>query len=89
MHINSEKFTIYEVEGIYKELLSELKSGEAVEINLEGVVKIDMPAIQLLLSTLKTCEAQSTPFSLSHLSNEVKERLKITGVDTILGVDDE
>jgi len=89
MHINSEKFTIYEVEEIYKEFSSALKSGEAVDVNLDGVVKIDMPAIQLLASVLKTCESESTPFSLSNVSNEVKKTLKITGFNTLFGVDDE
>jgi len=89
MRMNSEKFTIYEVEEIYKELLSALKSGEAVDINLDGVVKIDIPAIQLLVSTLKTCESESTPFSLSNVSDEVKETLKRTGFDTLFGVTNE
>jgi ABC-type transporter Mla MlaB component len=89
MHINSEKFTIYEVEEIYKEFSSTLKSGEAVDVNLDGVVKIDMPAIQLLVSVLKTCEADSIPFSLSNVSNEVKESLKMAGCNTLFGVDDE
>jgi len=87
--MNSEKFTIYEVEEIYKELLSALKSGEAVDINLDGVVKIDIPAIQLLVSTLKTCESESTPFSLSNVLDEVKETLKRTGFDTLFGVTNE
>ena len=85
MHINSEKFTIYEVEELYKEFVSELKSGEAIEVDLNGVKKIDMPAIQLLISTLKSCEADSTPFSLSNISDEVKESLKISGCDILLG----
>jgi len=86
MQINSEKFTIYEVEEIYKEFSSALKSGEAIDINLDGVVKIDMPAIQLLLSTLKTCEVNAIPFTLSNLSNELKETLKMTGFSTLFGV---
>lgn len=89
MHINSEKFTIYEVEELHKELMSELKSGEAIEIDMEGVKKIDMPAIQLLISTLKSCEADSTPFSISNASHEIKESLKISGCDTLLGVNHE
>jgi len=89
MHINSNKFTIYEVEEIYKEFLSVLKSAEAVDINLDGVVKIDMPAIQLLVSILKTCKSKSIPFSLSNVSNEVKETLKVTGFNTLFGVNDE
>jgi len=89
MHINSEKFTIYEVEEIYKEFSLALKSGEAMDVNLDGVKKIDMPAIQLLTSVLKTCESESTPFSLSNVSNEVKETLKITGFHTLLGVDND
>ena len=89
MHINSEKFTIYEVEEIYKEFSSALKSGEAMDVNMDGVKKIDMPAIQLLVSALKTCESESTPFSLSNVSDEVKGTLKITGFNTLFGVDDE
>jgi len=89
MHINSEKFTIYEVEEIYKEFLSTLKNGEAMDVNLDGVIKIDMPAIQLLISVLRTCEAESIPFSLSNVSTEVKDNLKIAGFDTLFGVNDE
>lgn len=89
MLINNEKFTIYEVEELHKELMSELKSGEAINIDMNGVKKIDMPAIQLLISTLKSCEAGSTPFSISNISNEVKESLKISGCDTLLGVNHE
>ena len=89
MHLNSEKFTIYEVEELYKEFVSELKSGEAIEVDLDGVKKIDMPAIQLLISTLKSCEADSTPFSLSNISNEVKESLKISGCNALLGVEND
>ena len=89
MHIDSDKFTIYEVEELHKELMSELKGGEAIEIDMEGVKKIDMPAIQLLISTLKSCEADSTPFSISNISSEIKESLKISGCDTLLGVNHE
>ena len=89
MHIHSEKFTIYEVEEIYKELSSALKTGEAIDVNLDGVVQIDMPAIQLLVSTLKTCESKSIPFALSNISDEVKQTLKLTGFNTLLGVDDD
>ena len=87
MHINSDKFTIYEVEELHKEFLSELKGGEAIEVNMEGVLKIDLPAIQLLISTLKSCEADSTPFSISNLSKEIKETLKISGCDILLEVE--
>ena len=87
MHINSEKFTIYEVEELYKELLSELKSGGVIEVDMEGVKKIDMPAIQLLISTSKSCEADSVAFSISNISDEVKKSLKISGCDTLLGVE--
>jgi anti-anti-sigma factor len=89
MRINSDKFTIYEVEELHKEFISELKSGEAIEVDIEGVKKIDMPAIQLLISTLKSCEVDSTPFSISNISDEVKETLKISGCDTLLGVNNE
>jgi len=87
MYINSEKFTIYEVEEVYKEFSSALKSGEPMNVNLDGVKKIDIPAIQLLVSVLKTCESTSTPFSLSNVSNEVKRTLKMTGFHTLFGVD--
>jgi len=89
MKINSEKFTIYEVEEVYKKFVSELKSANSINVNLEGVINIDMPAIQLLVSVLKTCESKSIPFSLSNISSEVKETIQIAGFNTLLGVNNE
>lgn len=89
MQINRDKFTIYEVEEIYKEFLSELKNAKVMNVNLDGVLKIDMSAIELLVSVLKTCEVESIPFSLSNISPEVKNSLKISGFNHIFGVNDE
>lgn len=89
MKIKSSKFTIYEVEELHKEFLSQLKELKPIEVDLTNVTKIDMPAIGLLISTMKSCKADSIPFSISNISAEVKQSLKISGCDSVLGVDND
>ena len=82
-----DKLTIYEVEDLHKKLLKYLNKadGELV-LDLSLIQKIDMTAIQILLSTQKSCQEKSLTFSLINLSDELKQTLKSCGCDVILGV---
>ena len=85
--LDYEKLTIYEVEDLYKELLEYTKKMNSdLTLDLSAVQKIDMIAIQLLLSTQKTCKEQLVPFSIINLSDGLKQTLKSCGCDTILGI---
>ena len=82
-----DKLTIYEVEDLHKKLLKYLsKADKDLVLDLGLVQKIDMTAIQLLLSTQKSCQKESVAFSLINLSDELKQTLQSCGCDVILGV---
>ena len=82
-----DKLTIYEVEDLHKKLLEySQKMKSDLTLDLSSVQKIDMTAVQLLLSTQKTCKEQLIPFSLVNVSQNLKYTLKACGCDTILGV---
>lgn len=89
MRIEKEKFTIYEVEELCKKLLLEIKKHKDIEIDMQEVKKIDMPAIQLLISTMKSCHAKEGNLRLSNISDEVRQSLRVSGCNVVLGVIDE
>ncbi len=85
-----EKLTIYEVEDLHKKILKYLEKEEGdLELDLDSIQKIDMTAIQLLLSTKKTYEAQSRKLILTNLSDSIKHTLKLSGCDLLLGVNND
>jgi len=85
MKITTENFTIYEVELLHDEFIKELKSQNKVVIDLENIKKIDMPAIQLLLSLKKSCSQQEKTFELKNIPENIFKSLQISGCDTALG----
>ncbi|MDY0117442.1 MAG: STAS domain-containing protein [Sulfurimonadaceae bacterium] len=85
MKIGYEKFTIYEVEEVYKALNLELSSKQEIQIDLQGVQKIDMVAIQLLLSTHKTCQKDDKSFTLVNISSELQHTIDMVGCMPLLG----
>ena len=85
-----DKLTIYEVEDLHKKILKDLKKEEGdLRLDFTSIQKIDMTGIQLLLSTKKTCETQSKKLILMNLSEGVKESVKLSGCDLLLGVEND
>ena len=85
-----DKLTIYEVEDLHKKILKDLKKEEGdLTLDFTSIQKIDMTAIQLLLSIKKTCESKSNKLILINLSDGIKETLKLSGCDLLLGVDND
>jgi len=85
-----ERLTIYEVEALSKELDSYLSNAEfTLDLDLKNVTKLDLCAIQLLLSTEKTCSQNSIKFNLHGLNDTNKEALQLCGCASLLGVSDE
>ena len=83
--IEYEKLTIYEVESFHKDLLQLCsKEEKALILDFSGVQKIDMTAIQLLLSTQKTCEQKSSQLILENVSSDLLETIRIAGCQTLL-----
>ena len=80
-----DSLTIYVVEYLCKILL-DMKEDESVELDLQDVQRIDMPVIQLFISTQKRCKENSVDFSLHNLSSEILDTLKLCGFETLFGV---
>ena len=80
--IENDKFTIYEVEALYKQFIiwcNEAK-GE-LSLDFEAVQKIDMAGIQLLLSAQKSCREKSARLTLENVPENILEALRIAGCE--------
>ena len=78
------KLTIYEVEELHKILLENYLKNSELALDMQEVQKIDMTAIQLLLSTQKSCKDKDIAFSLHNLSDEIIKTIEISGCVEIL-----
>jgi anti-anti-sigma regulatory factor len=85
--VKYDKLTIYEVEEFYNFLLEKLKSADSIlELDFSNVEKIDMVAIQLLLSLKYTCKNDSIELVLKNFSTGLINTLKACGCDSVLEV---
>ena len=86
MKLESENFTIYEVEELKEIFVNELNSNENIEVDLSNIQKIDMPALQLLISTKKSCEKENKTFEIKNINENIYKAFQLSGCDTALGV---
>ena len=85
-----DKFTIYEVEDMQKELLALLQSAEdEVVLDMGDVEKMDMAAIQLLIAASKSAKERSCRFRLANVAQPLLEALETCACDELLGVSHE
>lgn len=83
-----EKLTIYEVEEFYDFLHKKVDEAQNdLELDFKNIQKIDMVAIQLLISLKQTCKSKSISLKLNNVSPEVVSTFKYCGCDDILGVE--
>lgn len=85
MQLSNNNFTIYETEEVKKEFL-ELLTKEQIILDFENISKIDMSAIQLLISLKKNCDNLNKPFEIVNIKEEILNSFEITGTAYILGV---
>lgn len=85
MKLENNNFTIYEVEEIQKQCI-ELLEEQSVTVDMDNISKIDMSAIQLLISLKKSCDEQQKDFEILNLKDEVLESFEISGTAYFLGV---
>ncbi len=86
MKIEAFNFTIYDVENIQMDLMVEFANNESLDVDMSSVEKIDMAAMQLLVSAKRSCQAESKTFSMSHVSDEVANAIRVSGLEAELGV---
>ncbi len=88
MVIEKTELSIYDVQEIHTQLLDEFNN-ESVVIDLDSVHKIDMSIIQLLVSAQKSAKKSSKTFKLQNINSEVKDILKKTACEFLIGDGDE
>lgn len=86
MKLQNNNFTIYEVEQLKEDFINEINNEDEVVIDFENITKIDMSAIQLLLSLKKSCDEKNKGFEIKNIKEEVLDSFEITGTAYILGV---
>ncbi len=84
MIIEKDELTIYDVEALHKELITEFDKG-AVLVDMANVHKIDMSVIQLFVSAQKSSYEASKSFELKNIGQEVSDILKQTACEFLLG----
>ena len=82
----SGELTIYEVEKLKDLFLQELKADAPLILDMAKIEKIDMVGIQLLLSLMKTAQAQDKKMELTNISQGVLQQIKICHCEKALGI---
>jgi len=83
MKIQTQELNIYNVDDLYNDLLSHLKSidGNEFILDFSDVDKVDLSAFQLLLSLKKSCELKNIDFKISNISSkQVKQFFKMFNI---------
>ncbi len=86
MKIDAYNFTIYDVENVQADLLAALANEDEVLVDMESVEKIDMAALQLLVSAKRSCKEENKTFGLSNISDEIATAIRMSGLESELGV---
>jgi len=86
MKIDAYNFTIYDVENVQADLMVEFANNDTLDVDMESVEKIDMAALQLLVSAKRSCQEERKTFGLSNVSDEVATAIRMSGLESELGV---
>jgi anti-anti-sigma regulatory factor len=86
MKLDALNFTIYDVEENQKSLMVEFANNDSLEIDMASVEKIDIAAMQLLVSAKRSCQEAGKPFVLKNVCDEVTSAIRTCGLESELGV---
>jgi len=88
MKIILTELTIYEIEGFYNKVLKELQNTKkSFTLNFSDVEKIDLSAVQLLISINKFCLDRNINFKVTNIqARQVKQIFKMFNLYEILKV---
>ena len=86
MKLEALNFTIYDVEEVHKSLMVEFANNDTLEIDMQSVEKIDIAALQLLVSAKRSCQESGKSFALSNIADEVAGAMRTCGLESELGV---
>lgn len=85
MKLLNNNFTIYEVEEV-KNIFLELINQDEIMLDFENISKIDMSALQLIISLKKSCDDLNKPFEIVNIKEDILNSFEITGIAYYLGV---
>jgi len=72
---------IFAVEEAYQKLNAKKIVEKPVEIDFSKVSTIDTTFIQLIVSLIKTVKAAGKTYSIKNLSEEIKKKFELYGID--------
>jgi len=85
MKLLNNNFTIYEVEELKNNFL-ELLNQEEIILDFENISKIDMSALQLIISFKKSCDDLNKTLEIVNIKEDILNSFEITGIAYYLGV---
>ena len=88
MKITLKEINIYEVDKLHQKILKEiLIAKSAYTLNFINVEKIDLSAIQLILSLKKYCITNKIILKITNIvSEQIKDLFKLFSIDEQLGL---
>lgn len=89
MKISFNELTIEKIDDLHAELLEELEKVEdnTITLDFEDIKKMDLSAIQLLLSLQKYCVTSKIALKIENLnSKSIKQTLSMLNLNKVLGV---
>ena len=90
MKLEHESLTIAIAQTLHETLLAfSLTPDENLELDFTNVNKVDLCAIQLLLSAKKTLQANKQTLKLTNCTNSVIAAFALCGCEDLLGCRDE
>ncbi|MDA7818189.1 STAS domain-containing protein [Sulfurimonas sp.] len=83
-----DKLTIYEVDSLKKALLPVVETlSKDLLLDFSSATKIDMAAIQFLISLKKSCIEKGFNLVLPRLQDSVKDNLRLCACSSLIGGD--
>jgi len=82
---DKDELSIYEVESLHKDLLTELQNGNII-VDMSATNKVDMSVIQLFISSKRSCMEDSKTFELTNVNEELSKIFQNSGCESLLGV---
>ena len=79
--------SIYEVEKLRDIFLDALTQVDSLALDMSGISKVDMVGIQLLISLVKTAEAESKSVTFVNITEHVLGQIEESRCRTVLGLD--
>jgi anti-anti-sigma factor len=71
---------VFTAEGLHREAVEALRQGKDVALDCRGLTSIDASAVQILAALASGLAAQGNRLSLSGLSEEMRQTLRLCGL---------